>query len=494
MENRRQLQRDLIWIFALGLLFRIALLIFFPVPYGNDAAGRLYFRDSILTWHWLPATQALVHFSYAFTHSIVIVRLVFALAGSLAAVAFAFYLQTFAPRRAALIGGALFAINSHAVFLSLMPYQEIVFLGLLFASLAFFIREQTEPATRDFIIASTFYGLACLTRYEAWFILPALLLARIWRRFAAHGIRGLLHDGTKTFIGFCWGPALWLFINWRYWGSPTAFLFHRADHAFYAWSPHGEIARIVDYIGLMLYWLVRFGSPLVLLALPGVWLVWKNRRKLFPVLWPLLLLFLLVLLFLILVAGKEFSTANRFAMIPLSVVLIFAALGTDDFLQRLRQSSWLWLQQPALKKIAAGVLLLLLLIYGAMPVARSNRLADFREPYEIAQFLKAHLASGESAVIVAASFDGEVPMPYQRVFGQLDFDQKQLLCAGLIDPRRLMNAEAFVQQNNLRYLVVFESGPSRNGSDGVFLRLIAETAHRIKKVFSNHAAIIYERI
>jgi hypothetical protein len=496
-SSRQQLQQDLVWVFALGLLFRIILLILFPVPYGNDAAGRLYFRASILTWHWLPVTQAMVYLTYGLTQSIFAVRLLFAIAGSLAAVAFAFYLQTFLTRRAALIGGGLLAINSHAVYLSLMPYQEILFLGLFFGSLAFFILAETAPhRTKNFLISATLYGLACLTRYETWFILPALLGVRIWRAFASHDAGAAIKESSKSFIGLCWSPTLWLFINWLHWGSPTAFLFHRPDHAFYAWAPHGEFARIVNYIGIMFYWLFRFGSPLVLFAVPGIRLFWQNRRTLLPIMWPALLFLLLVLLFLIFVAGKEFASANRFAMIPLGMLLIFTAIGIDVLIARLSKTSYSWLQKllrPAPKIAITVLLIFLLLIYGAVPVIKANHFADYREPYEIAKFLKAHLAANESAVVVATSFAGEAPMPYQRVFGQLDFDKEHLLCSLLIEPHLVANVETFVRHHNLRYVIIFGEDQPRQGNDAVFLKMVFDLRYNFKKIFSNNAATIYER-
>lgn len=494
-DTNSQLRRDLVLIFALGLLFRLALLILFPVPYGNDAAGRLYFRDSIFTWHWLPLTQALVYLPYVITQNVFIVRLIFAIAGSLAAVALAFHLQTFASRRAAFIGGVLIAINAHAVFLSLMPYQEVVFLGLVFGSLAFFTREKNALyPRRSFVIGSVLYGLACLTRYEAWFILPALFVVGIWPAVPTRRLYIIVKSVTKNFAGLGWGPALWLLINWLQWNSPTAFLFHRADHAFYAWSPHGEIVRISAYIGNMLYWLLRFGSPLILFALPGIWVFWKKRQTFFPILWPVLLLLMLVLSFLVFVAGNEFATANRFAMIPLGILLVFAALGMDDVLARLPQSSHAAMQkllQPVHKTVAPGALLIFLLIYGAVPVVQANRAAVHREPYEVATFLKNHLAHNESAVIVATSYEGEVPMPYQRIFGQLNFDKDRLFCSFFIEPQ---NIKTFLTQRNLRYIILWRDELSSPDSGSLFRRAVAETGNKSKVVFANNGAVIYECI
>lgn len=489
-------QRNLLLIFAIAFLFRLALLILFPVPCGNDAAGRLYFRDTLWIGHWLPLTQALVYVGYAATQNIFFVRLVFIIAASLSAAAFTFYLQLFASRRAALIGGVLFATNSLLVFLSLMPYQEVVFIGLLFGSLAFFQKAKTvESNSWNFAAGSFLFGLACLTRYEAWLILPALFVANIWRSIASHGLRSIFFVTLKNATGLMWGPALWLIINWRKWGSPTAFLFHRPDHEFYAWAPHGEIERIAAYIGIMLYWLARFGSPLILLAAPGIWKLWKNRKTMLPVLWPVVLLLTTVLIFLIFIAGKEFATANRFASLPLAIMLIFVALGADEIIDRVQKSKVGWLgkiKKPAMKTSVIVSAIFLLIIYGAVPVASGNRHPDFREPYEVATFLKVHLSSNERAVIVGESIDGAVPMPYQRIFGQLTFDKNHLLCSALLDPQTVGDVNNFVRERNARYVAVFGGEWKRGGSDEEFLKLVVNPQKLAKAVFKNSSAIIFE--
>lgn len=480
-ESKTQ-QRDLRFIFALGLLFRLVLLLVYPVPYGNDAAGRLYFRDTLWTWHWLPTTQALVYFGYALTESVTVVRGLFALAGSAAAAAFTFYLQQWATRRAALIGGVLFALNAQLVFLSLMPYQEVLFLGLLFGALAFFMK-----TPKAFWCGALLYGLACLTRYEAWFILPALFVARIWQ-----GRSNLAQTCFSTALGLGWGPALWLFINWMQWGEATAFLFQRGDRQFYAWAPHAELLRIVNYLGMMSYWLLRFGSPLILLAVPGVMLLWRKRKTLLSQLWPLLLLLGMVLLFLIFVAGKEFATANRFASLPLALGLLFAALGADDLLARIERRWRDAHQMTVMKKWSALLLLLALLVYGAMPVAKANALPEFRTPYVIGQFLKQNLRPGERAIVVGESLEGAVPMPYQRLYGQLDFAKEDLLCAALLAPNALVEPGQFLRAHNVRYVIVFGGSWQKQENDFKLLNFI--TAHEavLRPVFASAPAVVYE--
>ncbi len=492
-EGQRH-RNDLLFIFALAFVFRVALLLLFPAPYGNDAAGRLYFRDTLWIGHWLPLTQGLVNAAFAMTHSVFSVRLLFALLTGLSATAFAFYLQAFASRRAALIGGILFALNAQLVFLSLMPYQEVLFLGLLFGSLGFFVRaEMAVNNYRDFIPGAILFGLACLTRYEAWFILPALWAAQAWR--AARAREKVFFKIAAATMALAWAPMLWLIVNWQIYGNPMAFLFHRADHAFYAWQPHGETVRILNYLGMMGYWLLRFGSPLILFAIPGLTYAWKNRRTLARTLWPAFLLFVMEMIFLIFVAGKEFATANRFAAIPLGILLIFVALGVDEMIERVRQSPnsfWNKIKSRLMPRLLLFAFCFLLFIYGAQPVARANATAEFREPYEIAQFLQKNLRRNERALMIAESIDGAVPMPYQRVFGQLTFDQDQLLCAALLEDEAGRDPLQLLRRRQVRYLIVFGGNWPKGENDRALLNFIASRPNYIMKIFTNTAASVYD--
>ena len=486
-------------MFVFAAAFRLALLYYFPVPYGNDAAGRLYFRDTVLFWHWLPVAQVLVYGSFALTHSILFIRCVFAIVSSLAAVAFTHYLQGCSSRRTALIGGTLFATNPLLLFLSLMPYQEVVFLGLMFGSLVFLSpnRNSLEVDGRQ-IAGWLLYGFACLTRYEAWFVLPALLVAALWRAWAARKRAPVLPSLVITLVGLGWGPAMWMLINALHWGSPTAFLFHIGGHQIYAWDPHAEWVRISTYVVHMMYWLARFGGPLLLFAVPGVLEAWRRRKALLPYLWPVLLLLLLVLIFLVFVAAREFATANRFACIPLSIALVFVAIGLDSFWERRSASGRLWtriLGTPVARGVIAGVLLICLLLYGAVPVMQANRLPEFRDPYEIAQFLQRHLRDGERAVVVAehhAELREAAPMPYQRIYGQLTLGKDELLCAAFVDPRSIPSIEKFVQEQKIRYLVICRGTWPPHGSDSLFLSIAVPPQGKLTTRLQSSLATVYE--
>ncbi|MCI0616676.1 hypothetical protein L0244_27165 [bacterium] len=208
-----------------------------------------------------------------------------------------------------------------------------------------------------------------------------------------------------------------------------------------------------------------------------------------------MLLLAMVLFFLIFIAGEEFATANRFASLPLAIVLIFVALGADELVSWFEKSKAAWLEKfkkPVIKTLAMVLTILLLIIYGAAPVVNGNRHPDFREPYEIAIFLKEHLSPNERAVIVGESIDWAVPMPYQRIFGQLSFDKDHLLCSALLDPRTVGDVDNFVHGRNVRYVVVFGGEWKRSGSDEHFLKLVENPQKIAKAVFKNSSAIIFE--
>ena len=119
-----------------SLTLRCVLLVVFPVPYGNDGFGRIFFSDQLFLSHWLPLTQLIVQLGARLSDGILPIRLLFAVCGSLAAFGFYLYLRLFLDRGLAFLGGLLFSVNPLYLMLALMPYQDVLFLGLFYASLA----------------------------------------------------------------------------------------------------------------------------------------------------------------------------------------------------------------------------------------------------------------------------------------------------------------------------------------------------------------------
>jgi hypothetical protein len=79
---------------------------------------------------------------------------------------------------AALVGAAVFALNPNVVYLQATPMTEPLLMALTLLGVALliaYVRDGRRPAQAGIVLA-----LACLTRYEAWPITYAALLAGAW--------------------------------------------------------------------------------------------------------------------------------------------------------------------------------------------------------------------------------------------------------------------------------------------------------------------------
>lgn len=449
-STTRNGSRDLIALFLISLAFRIGLLLLYPVPYGNDGIGRLYFSDSLFLGHWLPLTQTVVFGVTQLTSRTFVVRVVFAAIGALAAGGFCLFLRLLTSRGAAFFGGLLFSLNALYVILSLMPYQDVLFLGLFYTGLAFLAGK--EPILKS-ASGSLFYGLACLTRYEGWFLLPFLV---IWKakRHRSRPVAALLKAG----LYFGWAPALWLAISLLNWGSWQGFLHQTPTREFYAWNPHLDLRWTLSYTKRMLFWIGLFGTPLVLFSLPGL-VATLRRRAADPAIKLLLLFGVLVLVFFFFVIGKGFETVNRFVMIPLSIVLVFTVLGLGETFELLRRRAAAnWFFGPRAQHVLAAGAVVALMVYAAIPVARLNARPEFKDPYKIAIFLDRTLSRGETALVVAERFpdlSDAAPMAYQRIVVQSKHNRDRILCSGLLDLTSRPALLDYAIRNNVRYLAVF---------------------------------------
>ncbi len=458
----------LLTLLTFGFTLRLLLLWLFPVPYGEDAFGRLYFQDRIFLSHWLPLTQLLVYVPAKLGAGILFIRILFALLGSLSAYGFYLFLRRIVSQPTALAGGLLFSINALYLQLSLMPYQDVLFLGLFYAALGSGrsqesgVRSQEEGESKITsgsvslclcgLHPSLLFGLACLTRYESWFLIPVLVWWKGWRSLARSGLY------------FGWAPLLWLPLSQLRFGGWEQFLFQTASGEFFAWNPHFDLAWMGEYALSMLYWMGRFGSPILLLALPGAAAL--RHRKSLPQ--PLLLLFIfgaLVAIFFFVIIGKEQDTVFRFSAIPLSIALVLAVLGLEE------SKGW----KIAGNRFAAVLLLGLLVAYAAIPIYRLNQDPAFRDPYRIARFLENRLQGQESALVVAnrsRELDDAAPIDYQRIVAQIGLPRRQILSAGLLDEKDGTQLMDFARQQQVRFLVIFEDFEPWLEADRFFAGLV----------------------
>lgn len=466
----QQTTRDLGAIFIFGLVFRLALLLAFPAPFGNDAFGRLYFRDTLFLAHWLPLAQAFVYFPALLTDKIEFIRVLFGVLGSLSACGFYLFLRLFTARPFALLGGFLFAVNALYVILSLMPYQDVLFLGLFYAALALLLCDEPWLQSKT---GAALYGFACLTRYESWFVLPLLVLWKTKIDAAGLTLANAGRSFLKAAIFFGWAPLLWLLLSQLHWGNWNSFMHQTPDREFYAWHPHVDLVWAAQYAGRMLYWLGLFGSPLLLFAVPGIARFWQNRKALLPVLKLPLLMCAIALVFFFFIIGKEYDTANRFAMLPMSLALIFAVLGMEMayqifFARFARRQKIL---RPRTLRLLAISVLTGLVIYAAIPVSRLHANPEFRDPYEIAQYLDRVLQADEKALVVAPHeqrWQGATPMAYQRIAAQSKHHRKRILSTGLLSQTDRSALLKFAKENQVKYLVIFDNFQPWHPADVIF--------------------------
>lgn len=447
--NRGSSTRDLFVLFLLGAVYRILLLLSFPVPFGNDGFGRLYFRDQLFLSHWLPMTQAIVILISGLEEGIFWTRVVFALIGAASATGFYLYLRTLVRREAALLGSLLFSFNALYVLLSLMPYQDVLFLGLFYAALGFLFRSPKPQTT----VACILFGLACLTRYEAWFTIPFLFVWQVSEGFRKWSLS--LSKVLESGLYFGWGPLCWFVLSAAYWGGWTSFLFQTPDRSFYGWHPHFDLFWALRYGFRMAYWVLLFGSPLILVALPAVVSLLRHRRPLANSLKVLFSGGLLVLGFFFFIIGKDQETVFRFVGFPLSICLVVAAIGIDVLLEWLRERGGLSWGRPAW----IGILLLGgLMIYSAIPVYRINRDPQYRDPFRIARYLESVLQPGERVIVVADRFrdlSDDAPILYQRITTQMGDFRDRILSAGVLGEVEEERLRRFAREQKVRYLVIF---------------------------------------
>ena len=172
----------------------------YPENYSMDAYQRWGGREHMLIQGWLPATQILIWMTASLGGGIIAMRVVMSVVGALAITAGAWAARSIAGKAA---GWLFIPFGLFGPFLtwSVVPYQESMFLLLLFGGLALALHAQqaSEPNHRRmWLLADLVAGALPLVRYEGW---PVTLLYILWRRNAGALVAS-------------WGSLLWLSLKW----------------------------------------------------------------------------------------------------------------------------------------------------------------------------------------------------------------------------------------------------------------------------------------
>jgi len=385
----------------------------YPVVYWGDAHIRLALRDQILLGRWLPLLQILIFTISKFSSDMLILRSCLAIlaTGALAS-AYYFASRIFFPS-IGLIFVALLGVSPIFVALSIVPYTEILFAGLLFLALS--LLEQPRSAGH-FYLGVTALNLACLTRYEGWLLAGLLISEEAIRCVKSKAWTRLL----RNMLLYSLAPLSWL--------AFVALSTVNAEH---------ELKELVDYVVISTgnspghtlpailspdylrsfttsyFHLLQWQTGLVIIAL-GVlgWLVaWLDpgrrlihaRNLLFVVLvWALWLAWFSIHVW------EPLNFALRTAFIGQIFLILYAGYGLERIIHLLveRLGVLLKASNPViLERLATSSAVIVISVVSARSainfVAESSQAPDFSVPARAGQWLEARLTRDDAVLVLS---------------------------------------------------------------------------------------------
>ena len=261
--------------------------------------------------------------------------------------------RVFDSGAAAAAATALFALNPNVLYLQSIPMTEAVFWAAWMAVLYCTVRFGQTPGWGVVAGAGTACGLATLTRYEGWFLIPFVAAY-----FLGSAKRNRWWVAALFSALAAVGPAYWLAHNWWLTGDPLEF--YRGPYSALAiqgpgvYPGRGNWGLAAVYLGTAaelcagagLWWIGLAGVvaaaikrafwPLVLLALPPAFILWSMHAGASPIfvptLWP----------------NSFYNTRYGLAVLPL---LAFASAGLVSAVPRRFRGS------------AAGLVVAAVLVY-----------------------------------------------------------------------------------------------------------------------------------
>ena len=355
-------------VLAVALLIRLWLIVTFPIIYGADSLLRLVNRDRILISYQLPLLQSLIWAVTRFSTNVLAVRLLMAVLGAFAAIAFYRFALDFVGERAAMAGALLFATNPFITPISVVPYQEVLLLACLLLALHSLFQSRDRSA-------SVWLALACLTRFEAWVACP-VFAGMAWRRG-----RPL----WQSILLFAWAPVLWLGFR-RGLSEPGTFVLDRAL----------SFERLYRLPFLAGHTAVNATIAALAMAALGAYSVVRERRYRDPRLHALAAILGLFAVAILFSAHGKPPDLNRYVTTreihsPLVLLILVAAIGCSTF------------PRIAIPLVAVGV------ASGAVGswrfLAHETARPEIRLGYELAQYLDSHVLPGEHIAILSPPID-----------------------------------------------------------------------------------------
>jgi hypothetical protein len=408
---------DLLWIFLLGALVRLWLIITYPGTYGGDTIFRVTNSDWIFLAYNLPLLQFLIYLTAKLSSLPFAISGLMILIGSVGCCSIYLLTTKLFDRTVARLAAILFITNPFILVYSLVPYQEILMISLLFLAVYFFMREEKRY---DMYLASFFIGMACLTRYEGWIVGAFLAFISILRKFDRNDWRLNFKTAFLAGLLFCWAPILWILLNGGINPEGTFVL----EKGFTL----GRLIRIPYVIAKIIY---HSTPAIALTGLIGfIALVFTEKRKDKKLLAVMgyLLLFIITLT----IWGHDFPpdtnlVTEREIHIPICLFLICAAYGICEIFK------WIYnfpgisragkFRGTFLRGIVTATMLLFIV---SIPLKKaynevSARSSDpgLRVSYSTAQFIDKTMKKNEKALILAKEYPKPlIESSLQRRFGE----------------------------------------------------------------------------
>jgi hypothetical protein len=373
-----------------SLAFYAILIREHPPIYWGDGHGRVAERAHVLVGRWLPLLQFIVFAVGKLTGRLEPLRFVLATIAAFTVGSAVRLGSSLATRATGIAFGALLATNLLFVALAIVPYQEVLFAGLVFTGLAL---ERRAPPGQAWL-AAVALNLACLTRYEGWILVGALAGAELISGMAhggpARGIRAAAACAARN-GGTAIGWVVLLAVSrggWRVSGS----LMHARK------GPWETVPEYVRQCGWQLN-----SRPLLAAAAVGMVVSFaragERRRH------AVVLGFVLASAVFILV-DQPYSIGNlRQTFLPVTFALLYASIGFE----LLVRTSLSWLPLAARRTVPAavlGVIVGVLSVKSAKGAARfvAASADEFRGDYVVGRWLEL-LPSGEKARAHVALID-----------------------------------------------------------------------------------------
>jgi len=381
------MSKRVILILVAAFLFRVIYISLFIDPeydsYDRFLKGiRVLRKPSEISYHWcwLPLFQFIDASLYWLTNSYTSIRVFSTVCGVISS--YLLYLLTFEISRsekAALASITIFSFNPLIFIYDTTGMTESFFTLLILLTVIFIVR-------RRLLASSIPLALACLVRYEAWFLTPFLYSLIFFNKVTS--IKKVIMASIPPFLSI----SSWIYLNFRRYGDPLHFLhtlenylkFIQANHVIYAaYLPKTEIMfryvrDMVAPIWYLIVYMIALTPPIFIVAIIEIYYRLKTSRKdRFLALIPI---FYLVLITIPLLLCKS-EGWPRYSIPGIPYYILYSAL---------------WIEKSSNAKLRKFVIVLSLLLSLIIISASTAANINYTRPIlEVSLWLKDHVDEGK---------------------------------------------------------------------------------------------------